>query len=347
MSIESYIQALPKVELNLQFEGAFALDTILRLAEQNDIASTFKTDRQYKKWLELIKNPDMSRLDEILTSLGSCLKYADNLSFMVYHLGVALSKQNVRYAEISLNPAIYTDLGMGFDEMLGAINEGRDKAMRAWGVRMDWILTITRERSRKADDIARWTSSSNALRNHVTGLGLIGNEASEPIGEFARAFQTAERKGVYRVASAFNNAKSGDEVDMVVETLQAQRFNDVWTIQDDEEALTLLADEGVAIVLTPSRDVAFGNVDNLEAYPINKFMANNTTIVSSGMPEIFGMTLNDVLIDLVNNERLGVDDVNEMMLQAIDRSFLTTDEKNEMTESFTEAFATLRDEHLT
>src|SRR5436190_19634242 len=121
MSTASFVAALPKVELNVQLEGAIQLHTLKNLAEQNDVPETLK---RYSQWVGLIETPDYARIYEIARMQASWLKHPDDLTRVVYDLGTALSKQNVRYAEVSVNPALFPDMNGSYDDFLTAINDG-------------------------------------------------------------------------------------------------------------------------------------------------------------------------------------------------------------------------------
>lgn len=144
MSTESFIRAMPKVELNLHLEGSVRKDTLLTIAEQNDIPEEVK---HFSQWATLLDNPDYARLDEMITTITGWLRQTDDLTRIVYELGVSLAKQNVRYAEVHVNPLPYLPLGMTFEQFLSAINDGRSRVERGWGVRLAWIITVPPRRS--------------------------------------------------------------------------------------------------------------------------------------------------------------------------------------------------------
>ena len=114
---------------------------------------------------------------------------------MVYDIGVVLSKAKVIYAEICVAPSEFMQTSsMSIDVFINALNDGRDRALRAWGVDMSWVLCIPCENPRVGDDVARWATSAAAKSGNVVALGLIGEENAQPVGQFKRAFATAHKK---------------------------------------------------------------------------------------------------------------------------------------------------------
>ena len=55
MSTASFVQALPKVELNIQLEGAIQPQTLAVIADQNEIYEKMK---HFQDWVNLINAPD-------------------------------------------------------------------------------------------------------------------------------------------------------------------------------------------------------------------------------------------------------------------------------------------------
>ena len=144
ISIETAIRALPKVDLHVQFEGAIAKEFILLVAEQTDIARTYKKARDYRSIMSDFKKPNFDKIDEIVRESSSWVRHPEDIARAVYDLAVGYSKDNVKYAEIAVNPAIYTDLGMPYQMLMEALSDGADRAGRAWGVKLAFIMSMPR-----------------------------------------------------------------------------------------------------------------------------------------------------------------------------------------------------------
>jgi hypothetical protein len=75
MSVASYIQAMPKVELVLTLEGAMQRIPLLKIAEANEIPETLK---HFSDWVSLLDKPDYKRLSNLIKMAASWLQIADN-----------------------------------------------------------------------------------------------------------------------------------------------------------------------------------------------------------------------------------------------------------------------------
>jgi len=344
MSVQDFIRAMPKMELRVQLEGSFRKDTLLLIAEQNDIPLTTK---KFDKWVDLVENPTYAQADDLIENVSSWLRHPDDITRLVYDVGVDLAHQNVRYAEIGLNPSIHMLNDMSFDAFMAAVNDGRDRAERGWGIRIGWLLIITREEPRRADEIMRWASSAVGKKAGVVGLMLIGKEDAQPVGQFERAFANARKKNVPTVASA-GSTNGAEGIQQVLSVLEADRVLDATGLLDSPEVLDEVVNKQVPINVCLTRALKKGRVRKIENYPLRRLYDENVKLtISSDLPSINQSNLTDEYIMAVEQGGLSVDELQEIALNAIDCSFLPEEDKAQFRDEFKEQYNNLRIEHLT
>lgn len=346
MSVESFIRAMPKVDLHVQFEGALPKDLILQIAEQNEIITQYKKPKLYQEWVDLLKKPDFNRLDDIARETSIWIRYPDDLARAVYDLGVQYSKQNVKYAEIAIIAALYTDMDMGFMELMQALNDGADRAERAWHVKLNWILAIPRDRPRKADDIARWATSATAQKSNVVGISLVGREDAQPIAQFKKAFNMVEKKGLERITHVYSYPDA-DSFNGVIENVNPTRITDAWGLLDDPEAIEYVVDNDIPVLLTPIREVRLGRIQSVAEYPLPELLDKGVKVVlGSGMPALFGTTLNDEYVMAVEQAGVTLDEIQDIARNGFNAAVLPPHEKQAMLNEFEQTVAALRETHL-
>ena len=344
MSVASYIQAMPKVELMLSLEGAMQRTPLLKIAEANEIPETLK---HFGEWVGLLDKPDYKRLTDIARMAASWLQIADNLSRVVYDVGVFLAKSNVRYAEVTVNPSFYDHIGLSLDDFLAAINDGRERAQKALGVEMAWVLAIPREEPRRADDYARAATAASAPKNGIVALGLTGREDAQPAGQFERAFAAAEKKGMSRVVRA-GDALGAEGVLVAITTLLPNRLFDARGVLESPEALRLIEEQQISVVVGLTRALRHGWIEEIEAYPLRKFYDEGVPLVlGTDMPSLYHTSLVDEYTNAVEAGGLSLDELDEIALNAVRSSFMPEEKKAAMLEHFTEEYARLREEHIT
>lgn len=346
MSLESYIQAIPKVDVHIHFEGALKPELVERAADQNDIAATMR-GREYREWMELLKKPDIKKLDDMARTYASWLKYPEDLSRAVYEVGIHLKRQNIRYAEVHVNPAIYTDGGMPFEKLMDAINDGRDRVLRGWQVRMDWVLTIPRDRPRKGDDISRWVTSATARKGNVIGMGVVGREDLATADQFAKAYSVVEKRDIPTMATARSSTINPEPIHTILHELNPRRVVDLWNFVSEPDTLNELAERQIPVVVTPTREVRYNRISSIADYPLRMLMEKVPLSIGSGMPMFYRTTLTDELVALAHHHSLTADEIEMLILNGIRASFLAPENKEAMIGDFQTQFAALRAEHLT
>lgn len=342
MSIEASIRALPKVDLHVQFEGAIAREFILLVVEQTDIPRTYKKAKDYRNIMADFKKPKFNKIDEIARETSSWVRHPEDIAHAVYDLAVSYSKQNTKYAEIAVNPAVYTDLGMTFQMLMEALADGADRAERAWGVKLAWILSMPRERPRKSDDIARWATSVAAAKSNVVGISLVGREDAQPVAQFKKAFQTAEKKDLARITHMFSYPNS-DSFTAVVDVVRPHRITDSWAVLDDSEAISYLVEHDIPVVVTPSRELKLGRIKSLADYPIREMLDNGLNLcIGSGMPVLFETSLTDEYIKLAE-AGVTLEEIQLLIRNSIRASFLPDEAKSDLMVEFEQAIIELQD----
>ena len=332
MSFRDFITALPKVELNLQLTGALRKESLLLIANQNGIPNQMD---DFAHWVEMIDRPDPARLDEIARVLGSWIMYPEDIALVIYDIGVALSKQNVPYAEVAVTPSDFIGSArMNFDAFIDALNDGRDRAKRAWNVEMSWIFCIPRDNPRAGDDVARWASGSAARLGNVVAIGLVGAEDAQPVGQFKRAFATAHRKGLYTVASA-GESFGADGIREALDELQPHRLVNAWRIAEDEDLLSQTTEARIPLVKSISRAAATGLVEQAAEAPAQRLLDSEAQLIlSCDLPSLYGSTIVDEFVLAREECGLSAEALIQMARRSIELSCLDAERKESMLRNF-------------
>ena len=332
MSFREFIAAIPKVELNLQLTGSFRRESLLMIAKQNGVPSS-RDD--FDEWVGLLDRPDFERIDAIAREAGSWVMYPEDIALAVYDIGVALSKQNVVYAEIAVAPPDFIGAAhMNIDVFIDALNDGRDRALRGWNVDMAWILSIPRDNPRSGDDVARWATSHAARLGNVVALGLMGPEDAQPIGQFRRAFDTAHKKEIFTVVNA-GSSLGPPGIDAAQEELSPHRLTDSWGIVENASMLSALAESAKPLVVSLSRAQRLGLTKKAGDYPLRQLDEGGVQVMlSSGMPSLYQSTLVDEYVMAHEDCGLDTDGVIRLARRSIEHSFLDSEGKDKLLRRF-------------
>lgn len=341
MDIERFVRAMPKVELNLRLEGVFRRETMLNLADQNDIRDQVK---RFDDWVDLMDDPDYDQLDKIIQNVSQWLRYPDDLSRIAYDAGVYLYKQNVKYAEVLVNPVLHMQPNMTFETFINALNDGRERAERGWGVRMAWVLVVPRNEPRRADEISRWASSATGKKGGVVGFGVVGKEDLQPSGQFERSFNTAKKKEVPTLIQA-GNVHQADGILDVFEHLHPNRILDGWGMADAPDVIEKFIENDVTLGVSMARALCLGWTHSYPTYPLRELKrAGVKLFVSADMPSYFHSGLSDEYLAVVEHNGVSVEELEELAISTIEHSFLPIDEKLTMAAMFMSEYERLKSE---
>lgn len=340
MSLRDFIAAIPKVELNLQLTGALRRESLLMIAHQNGVPAQ---RQDFEQWLALIDRPDYLRLDEIAREAGSWVMFPEDIALAVYDMGLALSKQNVHYAEVAVAPPDFIGAArMNFDTFFDALNDGRDRVLRAWQVDLSWILSIPWDNPRSGDDVARWATSAAAKLGNVVGLGLAGAEGAQPVGQFRRAFDTARKKEIYTVVNAGSSLGAAGVDDALAE-LSPHRLTDSWGLAGQRATRDLLAENEIPVIASLHRAQRLGLIETAADYPLRQLLDSGLQILlSSGMPSLLGADLIDEYELAGTACGLDIEALIGLMRRSIELSFLDTERKDKLLLRFDREVKTAR-----
>ncbi len=340
MTVEEFIKAMPKVALDVRLEGIFRRETLMVIADQNEIAASTKN---FPYWMELLEHPEYDRLPEITEQVSQWLQQPDDLTRLVYDAGVILSRQNVKYAEIAVSPSLFMLNQQPFDEFMEALNDGRERAERGWKIQMRWILSVSRDEPRRADEVVRWATSAVGRKGGVVGLALHGDSAEQPVGQFERAFSMAEKKGLPRVAQTSPTGGAEEAIEMM-DNLLVSRLVDGRGAADAPNVLSRLASSSTALTVSVARGLCHNWYADRSVYPMRELVDNVPVVIGTDMPTYYKTSLVEEYLGAVEHNGLEVDDIEKIALNAIRHSFLPEDERVTLRKEHEAEFAKLREQ---
>ena len=285
MAVAEFVRTMPKVELHVHLAGAMHKERLLQIVEQNEIATESKN---FEQWVQLLNEPDVSRLHELAETASGWLRHPDDLAHVIYELGVSLAKQNVRYAEVHVNPIFFVENDWSFEAMLKALNDGRDRAERGWQVQMRWVLVIDRSQPRHADEIVRWASGAVGQGGGIVGIDLSGPEDVQPVGQFERAFRTAASKNVPSSAHVGEQLGAQGILEALTE-LAPTRIVSGWGTAESADVVTKLTETNIPLVISLTQALKQGWIGDYADYPLQSLYEDDVAVIlSSPMPSFYG-----------------------------------------------------------
>jgi aminodeoxyfutalosine deaminase len=343
MTLQTFIEAMPKVDIHLNLEGSFDISRLLLIAEQYDIPETVK---HYADWVKLLRAPDPAKLLDLIRTVNAWVKDPDDLSRIAYDIGTNLHKQGVVYAEIGVIPALYPEMANDLEGLFAGLNDGRERAERAWGIRMAWVFQTMRDDPRKVEELTRWVTLIPAQRANVIGFGLTGRDDGQGPAQYEKAFKTLEKRDVVRVVRV-GELSGAVGIGNAFNALSPHRIVDGRGISEAVELHPNLIDGHIAVLVSPSRMLTH-KWATAQDLPLRRLLdAGMRMVIGADMPTLYRTSLNNEYLIAVEKGSLSVDELIEVSLNAVRASMLPETEQDALIQQFRARCEELKAEHLT
>ncbi len=247
------LQALPKVELHLHFEGSMSTALIRRLAAeyQIELELSFSADGSRVQWSDFMDF--LNKYDEL--SKVACCKKA--IAEIAYDYLLNAHQQGCIYVEFTVSPDHLARFNVNYADAISAVEEGIKRANQAFGIEANIIIVILRHGDKPdftdlpASRIRSQEQATKLIETvlqhkfaHVVGIGLAGAEAQFHPELFVEHFKCARAAGLQVTAHAGEWTDAAN-VRFVVDQLGVPRVGHGLHAVFDQETLDYCKAKGV------------------------------------------------------------------------------------------------------
>lgn len=343
MSVQSYIEAMTKVELHVHLEGSIRPETFLKLSKRHAIVLPADDLAGLHRWYQFT---DFSHFIEVYLKIAASLKAPEDIELIAREFLEGQARQNVRYSEVIYTPFNqFLANGIPFDEQIDALNRAQTWAAREHGVDCQFIMDISRETEPEQGMIvAGW--AIGAMDRGVCGLGLGGPEIGNPPEKFKGAFDMAYNAGLHAMPHAGEIARS-ESVRGALEWLHPFRIEHGVRSLEDPLLLETLKEIQMPLDVCPTSNVCLKVFPSLEAHPLPEMIALGLNVtLNSDDPPLFNTTLTQEYLNTVQVMGLDLDQLHGLVENGIAASCLAEPEKEDLCETFTQENERLAGIHL-
>jgi aminodeoxyfutalosine deaminase len=222
------------------------------------------------------------------------------------------------------------DRGMPIEAYTEAIEDARLSVERDFGLVFRWIYDIPGESGLPAAD-ATIGFALDHRPDGLIGFGLGGPELGVDRPQFKPHFDRARAAGLHSVPHA-GETTGPQTVWESLTYLGAERIGHGTSAAQDRALLAHLADNGIALEVCPSSNIATRAVASLAEHPLPQFVAAGVPVtINSDDPSMFGTSLNreyEIAAELLGLDRDGVADLARVSVR---HSFAPEDVKTRIT----------------
>ncbi|WP_251857936.1 adenosine deaminase [Herbiconiux sp. L3-i23] len=350
---EEQIRALPKAELHVHLEGAFALIDLLTLAKENGVALPGPAATLFD-----VGTHDVFEIPEVTTGEGGTgvgtgglsgflrfldwecglVRTADQAFRVAYSFAARQSASGIRYSDVIVNPTHWSAWRGRELALVDAFAAGFDSAEEDGLCAVGVAYSLLRSQSAsEAEDIVRSLIETRLRR--VVALSVDGDEKTTGrTGEkFRDAFRLAAAGGLHRTVHA--GESSGPEgVWDAIDLLGAERIDHGIRAIEDEALVQRLVADGITLNVCPRSNVALGVYPDWASHPLPRLLdAGVAVTLNTDDPAPLGTTLETDWSVASVEFGLGLDDLVGFAARSIDASFADDDLKARLRADLTAA----------
>ncbi|MBI1881135.1 MAG: adenosine deaminase [Chloroflexi bacterium] len=343
MTLETFIQAMPKVELHVHLEGSIRPETLLTLARRNQVDLPADTVEGLRAWYTFT---DFPLFIEVYLAVSACLRTPDDIELIAREFLAGQAAQNIRYSEVTYTAYThYKYRGLPFREQLAALNRARAWAEAEYDVGMGVILDISRDVSAEEGLFtADWAIS--AMGEGVVALGLGGPEVDNPPEKFKEAFDRAWAAGLPSVPHA-GETVGPESIWSALRSLHAVRIGHGVRCLEDPALVDELRARQIPLEVCPTSNACLKVTPDFASHPLPRLLQEGLYVtLNSDDPPMFNTTLTQEYLRAASTFQLGVETLEQLSLNAVRASLLPASARSELEQEFLAEFARLRTEHL-
>ncbi|GAA3030918.1 adenosine deaminase [Streptosporangium longisporum] len=289
MTIDAFIDALPKVELHVHLVGSASVPTVLELARRHPDGGVPAEEEALRAFYRFRDFPHFARIYQAVNAL---VREPEDIATLVLGLTRDLSGQNARYVELTVTPYAHHVVGMPMREVTEALDHAARRSLEEHGVRVAYVFDIPGEYGTEAARI----TLDHALGeppHALVGFGLAGIEQERPRyrDTFRDAFRAATAAGLRSLPHA--GEMSGPEtIWEALEHLGAERIGHGISCMDDPRLIAHLRETRIPLEVCPTSNVCTGQVARIEDHPLPRMIEEGLFVtLNSDDPPMFATSL--------------------------------------------------------
>lgn len=322
VSIEKFIEGIPKAELHLHIEGTFEPELMFKIAKRNNKEIKYSTVDELKSAYSF---NNLQEFLDIYYAGASVLIEEQDFYDLTWAYLTKVHTQNLVHTEIFFDPQTHTDRGISFDTVIKGIYRALEDGREKLGITYKLILSFLRH----LDEASAFETLRQALpyKKWISGVGLDSSEIGNPPSKFERVFAKAKEEGFITVAHAGEEGPA-EYIWEAVDLLKVTRIDHGNRCLEDDRLVKLLADLQIPLTLCPLSNLELKVIDDLKKYPLPEMMDKGLLItINSDDPAYFGGYMNENYIGIAQALNLSKKQITELVKNSFKASWLSDIEK--------------------
>jgi len=331
MTLQQFIQQMPKVELHLHVEGTLEPDLMFALAKRNQIELPFKSIQEVR---EAYHFTNLQSFLDIYYQGAQVLIHEQDFYDLMWAYLKKSSEQNVRHAEIFFDPQTHTDRGISFNVVINGLTQAMHDAEQELGITSDLILCFLRHLSPEA--AMKTLEEAYPYRDKILGVGLDSSEKGRPPALFKEVFEQAEKQGYLTVAHAGEEGPA-EYVWEAINLLDVKRIDHGVRSIEDPKLIDYLVEHQIPLTVCPLSNIKLCVFDEMGQHNIKELLDLGVRVtINSDDPAYFGGYMNENFLATQLGLDLSRKDLFQISRNAIEASFISEERKQQLLDELRE-----------
>jgi aminodeoxyfutalosine deaminase len=277
----------PKIELHVHLEGTVRPETLLELAQRNDVALPADNAEELR---HLYRFTDLAHFIDVWFLVTAALRTPDDFRRITVDYAEEAARHGAVYVEGIFAPTVPARNGVELDAMFQGYCDGVEEARERLGIEIR--LTPDLNRTSPPEEAEAIVRQAIGCRDRgVVAVGLGGVEAQAPPEQFADAFRLAREGGLGSVPHA-GEVLGPPSVWGALEALHADRIRHGIRCLEDPALVRELVSRGTVMDVCPTANVCVGAVRSYDEHPLPEMVsAGLRCSLSTDDPAMFGIDL--------------------------------------------------------
>jgi adenosine deaminase len=323
----SWFEDIPKVELHLHLEGAIPHRVLW------DLIGEYGGDESVPDFESLEKRfeyKDFPHFIQTWSWKNQFLRKYEDFTFIAEQVALDLAGQSIRYAEVLFSPSLFIRHGLEIQRLTEAIRAGLAKVP---DITIALVADLVRDYGPERETVTL-SNLAEAKDLGVVGICIGGSEHEFPPQQFKELYDAARSLGFHTTAHA-GEAAGPESIWGVIRGLHVDRIGHGTRAQEDDSLLDYLAMHRIPLEMCPLSNVKTGVVASLADHPVKRFFDRGILVtVNTDDPKMFGNSLAEEFRGLETTLGFSRDEIRTVILNGIEASWLSEQEKQRLTETF-------------
>lgn len=314
------------VDLHLHLDGSISVKSARDLSEIEGILLP-ESDEELENILSV--GDDCRDLNEYLEKLAlpvSLLQSEKSLEKCAYNICRELLEEGFIYAEIRFAPQLHLQKGLTQKQVVEAVLRG----VKNSGFKANVILCAMRSGDdNSSENLETAALVKEFLNKGVCALDLAGAEGLFPNEKYSYLFKKAKEDGVQFTIHS-GEASGAESVENAV-GFGARRIGHGVRSVESEKTLKFLRDKQIPIEVCPTSNLNTNIFEDYSDIPLKKFIDYGIIVtVNSDNMTVSKTNARKEMQHLIESHNLSKEQVKKLLLNSVNASFLSKEEKEEL-----------------